>query len=177
MKINIASVPCVVEGCIPSTLLHTRPHSPHSPHSSSTLKVAPDCPPRLMVARWDAGSNELGQASADNGPLKWHEVQGLGADLPAAAALALQRLRYTVAAVVPEPAAAAAAGAFAFESVNFFPGDRDGPLPAIVMPHGGPHTAMTVGWYMPYAFLASLGFVVICPNYRSEVASGASSEV
>lgn len=41
-----------------------------------------------------------------------------------------------------------------------------GPLPTIIAPHGGPHTAVTAGWFMPYAYLATLGFAVICPNYR-----------
>ena len=41
-----------------------------------------------------------------------------------------------------------------------------GPLPTIIAPHGGPHTAVTAGWFMPYAYLATLGYAVICPNYR-----------
>lgn len=41
-----------------------------------------------------------------------------------------------------------------------------GPLPTILAPHGGPHTAVTLGWYPAYAFLVSLGYAIILPNYR-----------
>lgn len=47
-----------------------------------------------------------------------------------------------------------------------------GPLPAVLAPHGGPHTAVTLGWYPPYAFLAALGYAVLCPNYRGSTGYG-----
>ncbi len=42
----------------------------------------------------------------------------------------------------------------------------------MLAPHGGPHTAVTLGWYPPYAFLAALGYAVLCPNYRGSTGYG-----
>lgn len=39
-----------------------------------------------------------------------------------------------------------------------------GPLPAVVAPHGGPHTAVTLGWYPAYAYLVALGYAVVVPK-------------
>ncbi len=39
-------------------------------------------------------------------------------------------------------------------------------LPAVLAPHGGPHAAITASWFLPYAYLAALGYAVVVPNYR-----------
>ena len=50
------------------------------------------------------------------------------------------------------------------------------PWPAVVIPHGGPHTRVTFGFDIPYfhwgPWLASSGYAVLCPNYRGGSARG-----
>ncbi|KAJ5304447.1 uncharacterized protein N7443_004107 [Penicillium atrosanguineum] len=47
---------------------------------------------------------------------------------------------------------------------------EDGPLPTILMPHGGPYwrinTAFTVCHFLEAPLLVSAGYAVLCPNYR-----------
>jgi hypothetical protein len=43
------------------------------------------------------------------------------------------------------------------------------PAPAILVPHGGPHTALAANWYAPFSFLTALGFCVVAPNYRGSL--------
>ncbi|KAJ5665417.1 WD40-like Beta Propeller [Penicillium maclennaniae] len=47
---------------------------------------------------------------------------------------------------------------------------EDGPLPTIVMPHGGPYwrisTAFAVCHFLEAPLLVSAGYAVLCPNYR-----------
>jgi acetyl esterase/lipase len=47
-----------------------------------------------------------------------------------------------------------------------------GPCPAIIVPHGGPHTALAVNYYMPFSFLTALGYCVIAVNYRGSLGFG-----
>lgn len=47
-----------------------------------------------------------------------------------------------------------------------------GPRPAIIVPHGGPHTALAVNYYMPFSFLTALGYCVIAVNYRGSLGFG-----
>ena len=46
------------------------------------------------------------------------------------------------------------------------PKERSGPAPVIIFPHGGPHTAIAINYYMPFALLTSLGYAVVAVNYR-----------
>lgn len=48
----------------------------------------------------------------------------------------------------------------------------NGPCPAIIVPHGGPHTALAVNYYMPFSFLTALGYCVIAVNYRGSTGFG-----
>jgi hypothetical protein len=47
-----------------------------------------------------------------------------------------------------------------------------GPCPAIIVPHGGPHTALAVNYYMPFSFLTALGYCVVAVNYRGSLGFG-----
>lgn len=46
------------------------------------------------------------------------------------------------------------------------PKARSGPVPVIVFPHGGPHTAIAINCYTPFSFFTSLGYAVVAVNYR-----------
>jgi len=44
--------------------------------------------------------------------------------------------------------------------------------PLVVMIHGGPHSGYATYFHAPlYAYLVSLGFVVVAPNYRGSIVS------
>ncbi|RAK78161.1 S9 family peptidase [Aspergillus fijiensis CBS 313.89] len=47
---------------------------------------------------------------------------------------------------------------------------KDGPLPTILMPHGGPYWRITTGFAVCHCLeapvLVSMGYAVLCPNYR-----------
>lgn len=49
---------------------------------------------------------------------------------------------------------------------------RSGPCPAILFPHGGPHTAVPTNYYMPFGFLVGLGYAVIAVNFRGSTGFG-----
>jgi acylaminoacyl-peptidase len=36
----------------------------------------------------------------------------------------------------------------------------------VLVPHGGPHTAIPLNYYLPFAFLTTLGYCVVGVNYR-----------
>ncbi|GAX72583.1 hypothetical protein CEUSTIGMA_g39.t1 [Chlamydomonas eustigma] len=141
-------------------------------------KVAPNYPPALVTAVWspsmndgidqDDGNRQVSQLSAC--PLPWEVIKELEIGMPEAVSGALKRLEYEVAQITVKDSASYSS--YILESVNFYPASRAGPVPTIIAPHGGPHTAMTVGWYMPYAYLASLGYAVLCPNYRGSTGFG-----
>lgn len=42
------------------------------------------------------------------------------------------------------------------------PSPAAGPLPTILVPHGGPHTGVTMSWIFSYVFLASQGYASEC---------------
>lgn len=48
----------------------------------------------------------------------------------------------------------------------------DGPAPAIVVPHGGPHTALAANFYTPFSLLTALGYCVVAVNYRGSLGFG-----
>lgn len=56
-------------------------------------------------------------------------------------------------------------GAAPLEAVVVRPASAPGPLPAVLLPHGGPHAAYTRSYMLPTAFLPALGYAVIavCP--------------
>ena len=45
-------------------------------------------------------------------------------------------------------------------------------MPAILTPHGGPHTAFSTSYIMSISYLASLGYAVIAVNYRGSTGFG-----
>ena len=50
---------------------------------------------------------------------------------------------------------------------------RSHPLPpAVLVPHGGPHTAHTDGWFLPTALLVGLGYTVLLVNFRGSTGYG-----
>lgn len=42
----------------------------------------------------------------------------------------------------------------------------EGPAPAILFPHGGPHSAYPASYMLGLAFLAGLGYTVLAVNFR-----------
>lgn len=52
------------------------------------------------------------------------------------------------------------------------PKSRSGPAPAVVVPHGGPHTAVAANYYMPFTLLTALGYCVVAVNYRGSLGFG-----
>lgn len=46
------------------------------------------------------------------------------------------------------------------------------PAPAVVMIHGGPNWHYSADWNPQMAYLASYGYVVLCPNYRGSTGYG-----
>jgi dipeptidyl aminopeptidase/acylaminoacyl peptidase len=42
----------------------------------------------------------------------------------------------------------------------------EGPAPAILFPHGGPHSAYSASYMLGLAFLAGLGYTVLAVNFR-----------
>ncbi|RAL17312.1 S9 family peptidase [Aspergillus homomorphus CBS 101889] len=53
---------------------------------------------------------------------------------------------------------------------------KDGPLPTILMPHGGPYWRITTGFAVCHCLeaplLVSMGYAVLCPNYRGGSSRG-----
>ena len=58
------------------------------------------------------------------------------------------------------------------EAVVTTPKGKTGPLPVIVMPHGGPYARDFVEWDWWTQFMASKGYVIIQPNYRGSSGYG-----
>lgn len=76
-----------------------------------------------------------------------------------------------------EPASGDAPSSSAsFESLLLWPSAAasasSSPLPLVVVPHGGPHSAFTADWIGPYAWLASHGYAVLTVNYRGSLGYG-----
>jgi hypothetical protein len=70
-----------------------------------------------------------------------------------------------------------------FESILLFPAHQAGsggagsaPLPLLVVPHGGPHSALTTSFLSPYAYIATaLPTAVLFVNYRGSLGAGAAA--
>lgn len=52
------------------------------------------------------------------------------------------------------------------------PKDSDGPVPAVLIPHGGPTGQTNNCWQPASQYLASLGFAVLQPNFRGSTGYG-----
>lgn len=68
---------------------------------------------------------------------------------------------------------------YELDGIVFTPSAYDsasGPLPTVVLPHGGPYWRVTVGFevchYLEVPLLVSAGCAVICPNYRGGSSRG-----
>lgn len=71
------------------------------------------------------------------------------------------------------PISATAADGYSLDGMIYMPSKykaEDGPLPTIVIPHGGPYwrinTAFAVCHFLEAPLLVSAGYAVLCPNYR-----------
>lgn len=71
------------------------------------------------------------------------------------------------------PISATASDGYSLDGVMYIPSrytGEDGPLPTIVLPHGGPYFHVTVGFSVCHCLevplLVSAGYAVVCPNYR-----------
>ena len=139
--------------------------------------VSPLEPPHIVCA---ALPTLPSLSSSSSSVLTWTPInldpEGNRGSISDATQSLLSSLDYSVAKV--KPTAGYGDDSLTFESILIFPrreqGSKD-PLPTLIVPHGGPHTAMSIGWYPSYAFLASLGFLLICPNYRGSTGFGQDS--
>ncbi|GLC61140.1 hypothetical protein PLESTB_001722500 [Pleodorina starrii] len=146
-------------------------------------RVAPDSPAELYVARLPDDpallTRPTGAASLSWRPLElgspgYGSLGGGGgggslrAELPAVVQEALDKLEFQVLRVSPRSGDTSAP----FDCLVWLPRNRTGPLPAVLSPHGGPHTAVTLGWYPSFAFLTALGYAVLCPNFRGSTGYG-----
>ncbi|KAF8057927.1 Serine/threonine-protein phosphatase PP1 isozyme 1 [Scenedesmus sp. PABB004] len=122
---------------------------------------APNHPPRLMLAAVPK------DAAA---PWDWAPVEALDADLsllPGAAA-ALADVQCEVLDVTPTVGDTS----LPMQAIVQVSRARRGPAPVVVVPHGGPHTAVAANYYMPFALLSSLGYAVVAVNYRGSTGFG-----
>lgn len=58
-----------------------------------------------------------------------------------------------------------------FEVIMVLPGGP-GPLPLLLIPHGGPHSAFSTAFIAKHAFFASQGIAVCAVNYRGSLGFG-----
>ncbi|KAG2495995.1 hypothetical protein HYH03_005919 [Edaphochlamys debaryana] len=153
-----------------------------APGLAVAARAAPDGPTSLYVARLP---DDVASLTAPGASLDWQPLElgcpglvaagaagaeaGVRGELPAAARELLEGIEYKVIRVKPRVGDTSVG---AFDCLAWMPKQRSGPLPAVVTPHGGPHTAVTLGWYPPYAYLAGLGHVVLSPNYRGSTGYG-----
>ncbi|GIL58036.1 hypothetical protein Vafri_13236 [Volvox africanus] len=139
-------------------------------------RVAPDTPAELYVAEVPADPTSL---VAGGSSLTWRPLElgcppaygiggGLRSELPAVVQNALDKLEFRVLRVPPRTGDISEA----FDCLVWMPRNRKGPLPAVLSPHGGPHTAVTLGWYPSFAALTALGYAVLCPNFRGSTGYG-----
>ncbi|GIL78158.1 hypothetical protein Vretimale_7528 [Volvox reticuliferus] len=142
-------------------------------------RVAPDTPAELYVAEVPADPSSL---VAGTSSLTWRPLElgcppaygigggggGLRGELPAVVRDALDKLEFRVLRVPPRTGDTSTP----FDCLVWMPKDRTGPLPAVLSPHGGPHTAVTFGWYPSFAALTALGYAVLCPNFRGSTGYG-----
>jgi acylaminoacyl-peptidase len=49
---------------------------------------------------------------------------------------------------------------------------RSGPAPAVLVPHGGPHSAVAANFYMPFVLLAARGYSIVAVNFRGSLGFG-----
>ncbi|EFJ40104.1 hypothetical protein VOLCADRAFT_100173 [Volvox carteri f. nagariensis] len=153
-------------------------------------RVAPDAPAELYVAKLPADPASLTAADGSGGgsSLVWQPLElgappgygsaggGLREDLPPVVQETLDNLDFQVLRVTPPgPGVGDADTSAAFDCLIWLPKDRTGPVPAVLSPHGGPHTAVTLGWYPSFALLTRLGYAVLCPNYRGSTGYGQSA--
>ncbi|KAF5830484.1 Alpha/Beta hydrolase protein [Dunaliella salina] len=126
-------------------------------------RVSPSTAFQLLVADLPQDPQGLMQGSS----LEWQEVEGCGSEFPAEASSRIAEIECRVIEY-----ASSTGPDMACECVCYIPKNRKGPLPTILAPHGGPHAGVTLGWYMPYTFLASLGYAVLLPNFRGSTGYG-----
>lgn len=62
------------------------------------------------------------------------------------------------------------------EAILTIPTGKSGPMPLIVLPHGGPYARDTVSYDWMAQFLADRGYVVLQPNYRGSSGYGKKFE-
>ena len=62
-----------------------------------------------------------------------------------------------------------------FEAIIVKRKDLQGPLPTVVSPHGGPHSAYPAQYFMATSFLAACGYTVVLVNYRGSTGFGEAS--
>ncbi|PNH08402.1 Acylamino-acid-releasing enzyme [Tetrabaena socialis] len=147
-------------------------------HSEAVATGTHGATGRLYRLAWSPERGSDGSSESCAVRLDWRPLElgspggggggGLRGELPAAVQEALDRLEYRVVRVTPRVGDCSAP----FDNLIWLPKDRTGPLPAVIAPHGGPHTAVQLAWYPPYAYLTALGYAVLCPNYRGSTGYG-----
>ncbi len=70
------------------------------------------------------------------------------------------------------PAHPQTGGDVPFEAIVVRPRGTDEPLPTILLPHGGPHSAYVAGYALPTGYLPALGYAVLAVNFRGSTGFG-----
>ena len=113
----------------------------------------------IVITKGD-GSNpeEVFSTSGSQSPVKLSDHNS------AIAALRIAKAR---------PISATATDGYSLDGVMYLPSKyelEDGPLPTILLPHGGPYHRVTVAFSVCHCLevplLTSAGYAVVCPNYR-----------
>ena len=130
----------------------------------------PATPPRVHVA-WVLGREEGVTGGVTLRPGGWTPVRSdYRAAVAAPAVAALANLEYHVTTVLRAGDAPDAAATV--QSITVRPKHPAGPLPTVVLPHGGPHASCPAGYVASVAYLASLGYAVVYCNYRGSTGYG-----
>uniref|UniRef100_A0A383VD43 acylaminoacyl-peptidase n=1 Tax=Tetradesmus obliquus TaxID=3088 RepID=A0A383VD43_TETOB len=131
---------------------------------------APHHPPRLMLAPVPASLTDSSSSSSSSSSWDWSPVQALEPDLsllPEAAA-ALSDMQCEVLDVVPTVGDTD----LHFQAVVQVSKSRAGPAPTVLVPHGGPHSAVAANFYMPFVLLAARGYSIVAVNFRGSLGFG-----
>ena len=135
-----------------------------------------DCPPELYYA--SAGSmGVLAAGDTATEALRWTRFASADAEGPlpgsAEARDAIERMSVEVLQVSPSvPAEGLTPEDDTFEAIRVRCGAAGGPKGVVVIPHGGPHSAVTHMWLPSAAFFCALGYDLLLLNFRGSTGFG-----
>ena len=134
-----------------------------------------NCPPELHCASVPSAS-ALADRDVAGGAMRWapfaSAYPGVGPQ-GAHASDAVHRMSVEVLQVHPSvPAEGLSPEDDTFEAVRVRCGADDGPKGVIVIPHGGPHSAVTHMWLPSATFFCALGYDLLFLNFRGSTGFG-----